>query len=74
MLSWMSAASDVRMTVDDNVAWAPAHPGRYELIDGIVHAMSPERLIHAKIKAAVYVALLAQIRQRALPCHALPDA
>jgi Uma2 family endonuclease len=35
--------------------------------------MSPENAGHAEKKAAVYAALLAGIRARRLPCHALPD-
>jgi Uma2 family endonuclease len=73
MLSAMNALPQARLTVDDYLTWAEGQPGRYELIDGIVHAMTPERAIHAKTKAAVHMALAAQIPQRALSCHALPD-
>lgn len=69
----MSAVSEVRMTVDDYLTWAEGRPGRYELIEGLVYAMSPERVLHGKIKLNVAVALANQIRQRGLPCHALPD-
>src|SRR5204862_152363 len=48
-------------------------PGRYELYDGVVYAMSPERAIHAETKLAVHLALVAAIRERSLPCHVLPD-
>jgi Uma2 family endonuclease len=61
------------MSVDEYLAWAEGAPGRYELIDGIVHAMSPERVVHGERKLAVHVALLASVRSRALPCHVLPD-
>jgi Uma2 family endonuclease len=61
------------MTVDEYVAWAEHQPGRYELLGGIVHAMAPERAIHAEIKLAVHMALIAAIRSRGLPCHVLPD-
>ena len=69
----MSAAPKTRMTVDDYLTWAEGRQGRYELIDGAVYAMSPERAIHAEVKAAVYTALAMRIRQRRLPCHVLPD-
>jgi Uma2 family endonuclease len=37
-----------RMTVDEFIDWAAAQPGgRYELLDGKVYAMSPERVGHA---------------------------
>jgi Uma2 family endonuclease len=35
--------------------------------------MAPERLIHAKIKLAVHMALAGAIRARNLPCHVIPD-
>lgn len=61
------------MTVDEYLAWAEEHPGRYELLDGTVFAMPPEGAGHAEKKAAVHAALLAGIRARQLACHALPD-
>lgn len=61
------------MTVAEFVTWAEGEPGRYELYNGAVYAMSPEGAGHAEKKAAVHAALLAGIRQRHLPCYALPD-
>jgi Uma2 family endonuclease len=61
------------MTVDEYLAWAGERPGRYELRDGNVVAMSPENAGHAEKKAAMHAALLAGIRARRLGCHALPD-
>lgn len=61
------------MTVDEYLAWAEDHPGRYELVDGIIYAMSPETVDHAEVKGAIYLALKAGIRERRLPCRALPD-
>jgi Uma2 family endonuclease len=61
------------MNVDEYLAWAEGQPGRYELCDGTVYAMSPEGAGHAKVKGAVHGALTAGIRARRLPCHALPD-
>jgi Uma2 family endonuclease len=61
------------MTVDQYFAWAQGRPGRFELVDGAVHEMSPESAGHAKTKAAVYVALLTAIRRRGVACHVLPD-
>jgi Uma2 family endonuclease len=69
----MTAIPKTRMTVDDYLAWAVDHPGRYELLDGAVVAMSPEGAGHAETKAAVHAALLAGIRARGLACYALPD-
>ena len=69
----MNALPQVRMSVDQFLAWAEGQPGRYELADGMVHAMAPETAGHAERKAAVYAALSAGIRARGLNCHALPD-
>ena len=73
MMLRMTVLTKPRMTVDEYLAWAEGQPGRYELHDGVVHAMSPENAGHAEIKAAVHAALRAGIRARGLPCHALPD-
>ena len=73
MIGAMTALPQARMTVDEYLAWAEGQPGRYELYDGTVYAMSPEGAGHAKVKGAVYGALMAGIRARRLPCHALPD-
>lgn len=69
----MTALPLPRMTVDEYLAWAAGTPGRYELYDGSVYAMSPEGAGHAKVKFAVQSALAAGIRSRKLPCHMLPD-
>ena len=62
-----TAAAKTRMNVDQYLAWAQEHPGRYELSDGEVIAMSPEGAGHAAVKYAVQAALLAGIRARGLP-------
>lgn len=69
----MSALPQKRMNVDEYLAWAERNPGRYELYDGVVSAMSPEGAGHAEVKFAVQSALAAGIRARGLPCHMLPD-
>jgi Uma2 family endonuclease len=69
----MTVLTKPRMTVDQYLAWAMDHPGRYELFQGEVLAMSPETVGHAKVKAAVHAALLAAIRKSGLACHVLPD-
>lgn len=63
-----------RMTVDQFVAWAMAQPeGRFELVNGAVVAMAPERAGHARLKARIWRAFDDHIRDRGLPCEALPD-
>ena len=62
-----------KMTVDEFLAWAEENPGRYELADGEVQAMAPQRLIHLEVKLAFHVALLSAIEEAGLPCRVLPD-
>jgi Uma2 family endonuclease len=69
----MTAVPKTRMTVNEYLAWAEEQPGRYELLDGVVFAMSPEGAGHAERKAAVHAALLSGIRARGIACFALPD-
>ena len=69
----MTALPKTRMTVDEYLAWTEEQPGRYELLDGAVFAMSPEGAGHAEKKAAVHAALLAGIRAQSLGCYPLPD-
>ena len=69
----MTALTKTRMNADEYLAWAEGRPGRYELYDGIVYARAPQRVIHAEIKLALHLALVAAIRERGLPCHVLPD-
>jgi len=73
IMATMTALPNARMTVDEYLAWAEDRPGRYELCEGAVTAISPEGAGHAERKAAVYAALKAAIRARGVPCHALPD-
>lgn len=69
----MTALPNLRMTVDEFLAWAEGQPGRYELADGVVYAMAPETTGHAEMKFVVQTALASAIRARRLPCHLLPD-
>lgn len=62
-----------KITVDEFLAWAEENPGRYELVDGEVFGMAPQRLIHANTKYAIQTALLAGIGKAGLPCHMVPD-
>jgi Uma2 family endonuclease len=63
-----------RMTVDQFVAWAMAQPeGRFELVNGTVVAMAPERAGHARLKSEVWIALREGIKSAGLACEALPD-
>ena len=46
---------------------------RFELDNGIVVAIAPERVSHARAKGQVWLALRTAIAARGLPCEALPD-
>lgn len=62
-----------RMMVDEYLAWAEENPGRYELDDGHVVAMSPERVGHGRLKYCVQKALEVGIARAGLRCEVLPD-
>lgn len=62
------------MTVDEFLAWAEEYPGRYELLDGIVYGMSPERAGHARAKSRVHRALDGAITGLASPARRWPTA
>lgn len=69
----MDTAPNHLMTVDEFLEWAEAQDGRYELYEGRVYAMSPERAAHAEAKFVVQSALQEGIRKAGLPCFMLPD-
>ncbi len=63
-----------RMTVAEFIAWATAQPrGRYELVQGEVVAMAPERLRHILVKGAAFVALRDAVKRAGLHCTVFPD-
>ncbi len=62
------------MTSEQFIDWAMRQPsGRYELVDGEIVAMSPERAGHHRIKLNIAVALRAAIASARLPCEAFTD-
>ncbi len=61
-------------TADEFIAWALEQPtGRFELDNGVVVAMAPERASHAVAKLNAVIALRDAISARGLPCRAFPD-
>jgi Uma2 family endonuclease len=62
-----------QMSRDACRKWAEGQTTRYERIAGEPVAMSPERVIHARLKARVWRALDRELRTAGLPCEALPD-
>jgi Uma2 family endonuclease len=63
-----------RLSRDAFYAWATEQPrGRFELLDGEVVAMAPERIAHARAKAAAWLALREALAAAGSACEALPD-
>ena len=70
----MALAPKDTMTVADFLAWAETQADqRYELLDGAVIAMAPERLGHGRAKQSAFVALRTAIARSALACEAFVD-
>ena len=63
-----------KMTVDDFLAWAETQEGRWELFDGVPVAMSPERVIHGRVKYLVGRAFERAIERAGVPCQFLLDS
>jgi Uma2 family endonuclease len=63
-----------RMKVAEFLAWAEAQPqGRYELVNGEVVVMAPERVRHNLVKAAVFRTLDNAVRAARLSCTVFTD-
>jgi Uma2 family endonuclease len=63
------------MTVEEYLAWAQdqADGPRTELINGQIVAMSPERVVHNRIKNNVYLALRSAVARAAVNCEVFSD-
>lgn len=55
------------------LTWAADQPGKWELIDGVPVAMSPERVSHSETKYRVTHALDGAIQKSGAPCRFLID-
>lgn len=70
----MEQPKRTEFTADEFIAWALEQPtGRFELDNGTVVAMAPERVNHGRAKARAWRALDAAIAAGGLGCEALPD-
>lgn len=72
----MSAqVATARMTIEEFLDWADARDddGRYELDDGVVVAMAPERIVHIRAKGIVYTELTRAVAASGLPCEAFTE-
>ncbi len=63
-----------KMTREEYRRWAEAQPrGRYELVEGEIVAMAPERVAHLRVKAAAWLTLRQAIAAAGVACEALAD-
>jgi Uma2 family endonuclease len=62
-----------RLTREEFRRWAESQSRRYERIAGEPIAMSPERVVHIRLKARVWQALDRAIRDVGVDCEALAD-
>jgi Uma2 family endonuclease len=70
----MEQPRQTKFTADEFIAWALEQPeGRFELHNGVVVAMAPERVSHAIAKGNAFIALRNAIGAHGLACLALPD-
>jgi len=69
----MTAATRLRMTADEFIAWARGQPRRHELVAGEAIAMSPERLDHIRIKSSAWLRLREAVLASGLACEAVAD-
>ena len=70
----MEQPRQTEFTADEFIAWALQQPeGRFELDNGAVVAMAPERIGHGRAKNRILRALETAIAARGLGCEAHPD-
>jgi Uma2 family endonuclease len=70
----MTALHKQLMSVDEFMAWAAQQPDRWELVDGLPVAMSPERVVHGDVKYRVARALDGAIAKANVPCRFVLDS
>jgi Uma2 family endonuclease len=70
----MEQPRQTEFTADEFIAWASEQPqGRFELDNGAVVVMAPERIGHGRAKNRTLRALEVAIAARGLACEAHPD-
>lgn len=72
-MSALLAAEPPRMTVEEFLDWTDGREGNFELDDGHVVAMAPERIVHSRAKGAVYRALSDAVAKAGVPCEAFSE-
>ncbi len=66
-------AQPPRMSVEEFLDWTDGRDGNFELDDGVVIAMAPERIVHARAKFAVVRALADAVAKAGVPCEAFME-
>ncbi len=70
----MEQPRQTEFTADEFIAWAMEQPtGRFELDNGAVVAMAPERASHNQAKLNAAIAFRDAIAAQGLPCRAMTD-
>jgi Uma2 family endonuclease len=69
------ARLEVRMNVDEFLAWTARQPEteHYELVDGEIVPISPERMWHNLVKLDVVIALREAVRNAGVSCTVFTD-
>jgi Uma2 family endonuclease len=70
----MPTVARSHLTVDEFLASADEREGKWELDDGVLVSMSPERLGHGRATRSAVNALSAAIERGGLPCEAVPGS
>jgi Uma2 family endonuclease len=70
----MAALRKERMTVNEFLPWAQQQPERWELLDGVPAAMSPERVIHGDTKYYAARVVVDAIARARVPCRFVLDS
>jgi Uma2 family endonuclease len=61
----------VHMTVEEFLEWDPNEDQRYELVEGMPHAMAPASALHGRLQASLAAALDTHLRERRSSCEVL---
>lgn len=62
------------LTAEQFLAWGESQDGKFELHDGQVVAMAPERIAHGDLKGEIFARCREAIRDGGLPCRAFVDS
>jgi Uma2 family endonuclease len=61
------------VSIPEYLSWAERQEGKFELHDGVIVAMAPERVGHVSAKLAAATALKDAIKKAGVPCQAFVD-